>query len=73
LGELGFFAKHTFFNYGYDNALAEVNDEGRFEVTVTDRLIDEIISLGASYSNYYKGFLLEIILIISIKMILIIH
>ena len=55
LGELGFFAKHTFYNYGYDNVFVGSNNENN----VTNRLTDEIISLGASYKNVYKGFLLE--------------
>ena len=55
LGALGFFARHTFYNYGYDNVfIAEDSEED-----VTNRLIDDVISLGASYKNTYKGFLLE--------------
>ena len=59
LGELGFFVKHTFFNYGYDNELVTLNSEGVFQTAVTNRLRDETISLGANYKNNYKGFLLE--------------
>ena len=59
LGALGFFAKHTFYNYGYDNILALVDENGNFRRAVTDRLSDELISLGASYKNTYKGFLLQ--------------
>lgn len=72
LGALGFFVRHTFFNYGYDNiVVAPVFDENdldndgdtteiiNYQTAVTNRLIDETISLGANYKNIYKGFLLE--------------
>lgn len=55
LGALGFFGRHTFYNYGYDNVFIAENREDN----VTNRLIEEIVSLGASYKNTYKGFLLE--------------
>ena len=59
LGDLKFFAKHTYFNYGYDNQLLAQNTAGDLEVVVADRLIDNLISIGANYENTYKGFLLK--------------
>ena len=59
LGKLGFFVKHTYYNYGYDNQLLSQNDQGGFDVAVASRLTDNLISLGANYENTYKGFLLK--------------
>ena len=70
LGKLGFFARHTFFNYGYDNIIvdpvfaidalgSETTEIIGYNKSVTNRIIDETISLGANYKNTYKGFLLE--------------
>ncbi len=59
LGDLGFFVRHSFYNYGYDNIIVSQIENEPAQVDVTNRLIDETISLGANYKNTYKGFLLE--------------
>ncbi|MBZ9628888.1 putative porin [Psychroflexus sp. CAK1W] len=53
LGKIGFKAKHNAINYGYNSIV--VYDAGR----IPNRLKTDIIGLGGTYVNTYKGFKLE--------------
>lgn len=66
LGAIGFFVKHSTYNYGYDNIIirSRIENEDTTPVVINegiiqDRLIGDIVSLVAHYKNEYKGFLLE--------------
>jgi hypothetical protein len=53
LGKIGFMAKHSNLNYGYNTSV--VFDDG----AVPNRLKTDVISLGGTYLKTYKGFKLE--------------
>ncbi|MGB2683965.1 MAG: putative porin, partial [Olleya sp.] len=50
LGNLQFNATHNNYNYGYDKIVA-LNSG-----TITNRLIGDVVSVGAKYNKQYKGF-----------------
>lgn len=52
LGRIGFMAKHSNLNYGYNSTLIEEN-------SIPNRLKTDVISLGGTYLKTYKGFKLE--------------
>ncbi len=54
LGHLKAFVKHTDFNYGYNSIFIRSN-----QTVIPARITGEIVSLGGSYKNYYKGILLK--------------
>jgi len=53
LGRIGFMAKHSNLNYGYNSTL--IFDEN----SIPNRLETDVISLGGTYLKTYKGFKLE--------------
>ena len=53
LGKIGFVAKHNNINYGY-NSIVVSEDQ-----VIPNRLKTDILSLGGTYQNSYKGFQLE--------------
>lgn len=53
LGRIGFKAKHTDINYGYNSTVIFQ------ENSIPNRLQTEVISLGATYLKTFKGFQLE--------------
>jgi len=53
LGRIGFKAKHTDINYGYNSTVILQ------ENSIPNRLQTEVISLGATYLKTFKGFQLE--------------
>lgn len=53
LGRIGFVARHSNINYGYNTTLVFA------ESSIPNRLKTDVISLGGSYSKTYKGFKLQ--------------
>lgn len=54
LGRIGFMARHTNLNYGYNTSIFFEDERN-----IPNRLKTDVISLGGTYSKAYKGFQLE--------------